>query len=74
MLVVIWIFIPNGSYSLIIETITPDGVGALYQAYEQLKEKLDKEGLFQARQARIPLFPKKIAVITSPSGAVIAIL
>ena len=65
------LYAPNGSYSLIIETITPDGVGALYQAYEQLKEKLDKEGLFQARQAKIPLFPKKIAVITSPSGAVI---
>ena len=65
------LYAPNGSYSLIVETITPDGVGALYQAYEQLKEKLDKEGLFQARQAKIPLFPKKIAVITSPSGAVI---
>ena len=49
----------------------PDGVGALYQAYEQLKEKLAKEGLFSAPKRALPYFPKRIAVITSPSGAVI---
>ncbi|SCB97063.1 exodeoxyribonuclease VII large subunit [Weissella bombi] len=65
------LYAPNGSYSLIIESLEPDGVGALYQAYEQLKNKLEKEGLFNVRQAPIPRFPKKIAVITSPSGAVI---
>ncbi|KRN77563.1 exodeoxyribonuclease VII large subunit [Weissella minor] len=62
---------PNGSYSLIIEKIEPDGVGALYQAFEQLKKKLNEEGLFGQLQRPIPRFPKKIAVITSPSGAVI---
>ena len=65
------LYAPNGSYSLIIDSLEPDGVGALYQAYEQLKSKLEKEGLFNIRQASIPRFPKKIAVITSPSGAVI---
>lgn len=65
------LYAPNGSYSLIIDSLEPDGVGALYQAYEQLKNKLEQEGLFNTRQAPVPRFPKKIAVITSPSGAVI---
>lgn len=61
----------SGNYQMVIEHMEPDGVGALYQAYEQLKEKLDKEGLFAAPKKRLPRFPKRIAVITSPSGAVI---
>ncbi|WP_373382693.1 Exodeoxyribonuclease 7 large subunit [Weissella confusa] len=65
------LYTPNGSYSLIIDKLEPDGVGALYQAYEQLKAKLAEEGLFNQLQRPIPRFPKKIAVITSPSGAVI---
>lgn len=65
------LYMPNGSYSLIIEKIEPDGIGALYQAYEQLKEKLAKEGLFDRLQRPIPRFPRRIAVITSQSGAVI---
>lgn len=65
------LYAPNGSYSLIIDKLEPDGVGALYQAYEQLKAKLAEEGLFNQLQRPIPSFPKKIAVITSPSGAVI---
>lgn len=65
------LYAPNGSYSLIIDKLEPDGVGALYQAYEQLKVKLAEEGLFNQLQRPIPRFPKKIAVITSPSGAVI---
>ncbi|MBJ7647044.1 exodeoxyribonuclease VII large subunit [Weissella confusa] len=65
------LYVPNGSYSLIIDKLEPDGVGALYQAYEQLKAKLAEEGLFNQLQRPIPRFPKKIAVITSPSGAVI---
>lgn len=56
---------------MIIDKLEPDGVGALYQAYEQLKAKLAEEGLFNQLQRPIPRFPKKIAVITSPSGAVI---
>ncbi|AIG65844.1 exodeoxyribonuclease VII large subunit [Weissella tructae] len=65
------LYAPNGSYSLIIDRLEPDGVGALYQAYEQLKRKLEADGVFQQLQRPIPRFPKKIAVITSPSGAVI---
>lgn len=65
------LYAPNGSYSLIIDRLEPDGVGALYQAYEQLKRKLEAEGVFQQLQRPIPRFPQKIAVITSPSGAVI---
>lgn len=65
------LYAPNGSYSLIIDKLEPDGVGALYQAYEQLKAKLAEEGLFNQLQRPIPRFPKKIVVITSPSGAVI---
>ncbi|KRM31921.1 exodeoxyribonuclease VII large subunit [Ligilactobacillus acidipiscis DSM 15836] len=62
---------PNGTYQINIESMQPDGVGALYEAYEQLKKKLAAEGLFAVEKKRIPRFPQKIAVITSPSGAVI---
>lgn len=62
---------PSGNYQITIERMEPDGVGALYQAYEQLKAKLEAEGLFSAPKQKLPLFPKRIAVITSPSGAVI---
>ncbi len=62
---------PNGTYQINIESMQPDGVGALYEAYEQLKKKLANEGLFSVAKKPVPHFPKKIAVITSPSGAVI---
>ncbi|MGO3364640.1 MAG: exodeoxyribonuclease VII large subunit, partial [Leuconostoc falkenbergense] len=62
---------PRGSYSLILESMSPDGVGELFLAYEQLKKRLQAEGLFDLPKKDIPLFPKKIAVVTSPTGAVI---
>lgn len=62
---------PQGKYQIIAKSMEPDGVGALYQAYEQLKEKLRKEGAFDKPKRPIAQFPKRIAVITSPSGAVI---
>lgn len=62
---------PSGSYQIYVERMEPDGVGQLYQALEQLKRKLDQEGLFNAPKKELPVFPKKIAVVTSPSGAVI---
>ncbi|MGG0922012.1 exodeoxyribonuclease VII large subunit [Leuconostoc suionicum] len=65
------IYEPRGTYSIILESMTPDGVGELFLAYEQLKRKLQTEGLFDLPKKQIPLFPKKIAVITSPTGAVI---
>lgn len=61
----------SGQYQIYIEHMEPDGVGALYQALEEMKEKLNTEGLFQAPKKVLPAFPKRIAVITSPSGAVI---
>ncbi|MGY3724186.1 exodeoxyribonuclease VII large subunit [Granulicatella balaenopterae] len=65
------LFEKSGNYQIYIEHMEPDGVGALYQAYEQLKKKLTAEGLFQLPKKAIPRFPKKIAIITSQSGAVI---
>lgn len=65
------LFESSGSYQLYIEHMEPDGVGALYQAYAQLKEKLAKEGLFQLPKQTLPSYPKRIAILTSPSGAVI---
>lgn len=61
----------SGQYQIVIEHMEPDGVGALYQAYEQLRAKLDKEGLFAKNQRPLRQFPEAVAVITSPSGAVI---
>jgi len=62
----------DGLYQLYVNEITPDGVGDLYVAFEQLKEKLLKEGLFDERyKKQLPRFPKTIAVITSPAGAAV---
>lgn len=61
----------NGSYQIYVDSMQPDGIGALYQAYEQLKIKLSQEGLFEAPKLPIPKYPRKIAIVTSPSGAVI---
>lgn len=66
------VFERDGAYQLYIESMMPDGVGELYLAYEQLKEKLSKEGLFdEAHKKPIPKYPKKIGVITSPTGAAV---
>lgn len=62
----------DGSYQLYVNTMEPDGIGALYLAYEQLKEKLSGEGLFNDIYKKdIPRFPEKIGVITSPTGAAV---
>lgn len=66
------IYPPSGSYSINIESLVPDGVGALAVKFEQLKKKLTAEGLFEQRwKQTLPQFSKKIAVVTSRSGAVI---
>ena len=63
---------PSGSYSIVIEKAQPDGVGALAIRFEQLKQALAKEGLFNPEWKQVlPQFVQKIGVITSPSGAVI---
>ncbi|MGM0218280.1 exodeoxyribonuclease VII large subunit [Enterococcus sp. AZ126] len=61
----------GGSYQIYVEHMEPDGVGALYQALAELREKLGKEGLFEGPKKNLPRYPKRIAVVTSPSGAVI---
>lgn len=62
----------RGDYQFIIDTLQPAGAGALQQAFDALKEKLLSEGLFdQSRKKPLPTLAKKIAVITSPSGAAI---
>lgn len=62
----------RGEYQLILDYIEPKGVGALQLALEQLKEKLAKEGFFEAARKRpIPSFPKKIGIVTSPTGAAV---
>lgn len=62
----------TGSVQLYVNTMAPDGVGALYKAYEQLKAKLEEEGLFDIEHKKlIPKFPTRIGVITSPTGAAV---
>jgi exodeoxyribonuclease VII large subunit len=66
------IYEAGGTYQLYPETMEPDGLGNLYLAFEQLKQKLEREGLFNPeRKKKLPFLPKSIAVITSPTGAVI---
>lgn len=65
-------YIRDGIYNFYVDSMEPDGVGALYIAYEQLKKKLDAEGLFrQDRKKPLPKIPTRIGVITSPTGAAI---
>jgi len=62
----------RGSYQIILEHLEPSGAGALQAAFEQLKARLAAEGLFDAdRKKTLPFLPRKIGVVTSPSGAVI---
>ncbi len=66
------VYEPRGEYQLIADYMEPKGIGALQLAFEQLKEKLFKEGLFdEAHKIPIPQFPQKIAIVTSPTGAAI---
>jgi exodeoxyribonuclease VII large subunit len=63
---------PRGEYQLILEYLEPRGMGALQLAFEQLKAKLEKEGLFDLdRKKPLPLLPRRIGIITSPTGAAI---
>ena len=66
------VFPRDGQYQIYVENMEPDGVGALALAFEQLKNKLEKEGLFaEWRKKPLPSMPMKIGVITSPTGAAI---
>lgn len=64
------IYAQRGEYQLVVELLEPRGLGALQLAFEQLKERLGREGLFDpARKRGLPRFPRKIGIVTSPSGA-----
>lgn len=66
------VFERDGQYQMYINSMQPDGIGSLYLAFEQLKRKLEAEGLFaQERKRPIPSFPAAVGVITSPTGAAV---
>jgi exodeoxyribonuclease VII large subunit len=66
------VFERDGAYQLYVNSMQPDGIGALYFAYEQLKEKLYKNGVFDpAHKLSLPEYPKNIGIITSPTGAAV---
>ena len=66
------LFERDGTYQIYCKTMVPEGVGELYLAYEQLKEKLAKEGLFDVKyKKKIPFLPNRVGVITSKTGAVV---
>ena len=66
------VFERDGAYQIYCRTMTPEGLGELYLAYEQLKDKLNKEGLFSNDyKKKIPFLPNRVGIITSKTGAVI---
>jgi len=66
------VYEPRGNYQLVVEALLPDGEGNLQAAFERLKAKLLAEGLFDpARKRPLPAFPRRIGIVTSPSGAAI---
>jgi exodeoxyribonuclease VII large subunit len=66
------IYEPRGDYQIIVEYMEPVGLGSLQLAFEQLKERLRKEGLFDdSRKVPLPLLPRKVGIVTSPTGAAI---
>jgi exodeoxyribonuclease VII large subunit len=68
----IGVYEPRGEYQIILDYLEPLGVGALAAAFEQVKKKLSREGIFDENKKRpIPFLPTRIAVITSPTGAAI---
>lgn len=66
------VYLRGGTYQLYVSSMQPDGIGALYVAFEQLKKRLEAEGLFSASAKRaLPKMPLSIGVITSPTGAAV---
>lgn len=66
------VFEANGAYQIYVNDMLEDGIGNLYIAFEQLKEKLEKEGLFnKSLKKQIPKIPNRVGVITAPTGAAI---
>ena len=66
------VYEPRGTYQIILEYLEPSGIGALQVAFEKLKKQLAAEGLFDDQHKRsLPFIPRKISLITSPTGAVV---
>lgn len=66
------VYEPRGEYQLVLEYIEPRGIGALQKAFEELRSRLEKEGLFDpGRKKPLPLIPGRIGIVTSPTGAAI---
>ncbi|GMA52407.1 exodeoxyribonuclease 7 large subunit [Alicyclobacillus contaminans] len=66
------VFERDGQYQVYVDDMQPDGIGALYVAFTQLKERLEREGLFRSDRKRpLPRHPRRVGVVTSPTGAVI---
>ncbi|MBN2370152.1 MAG: exodeoxyribonuclease VII large subunit [Vicinamibacteria bacterium] len=66
------VYPPKGEYQIAVELLEPLGKGSLQEAFEQLKARLEKEGLFeQGRKRALPALPRRIGIVTSPTGAVI---
>lgn len=64
------VYEPRGEYQIILEQVEPKGLGALQLAFEQLKQRLTAEGLFdQGRKRPLPAFPRTVGIVTSPAGA-----
>lgn len=66
------VYEPKGEYQILVESLEPVGEGAMKVAFEQLRQKLEREGLFDADLKRqLPFFPRRVGVVTSPTGAAI---
>jgi len=66
------VYAPRGEYQISVQVLEPLGKGSLQQAFEELKERLGKEGLFDAARKRpLPMLPRRIGVVSSPTGAVV---
>jgi exodeoxyribonuclease VII large subunit len=66
------VYVPRGEYQLSVQLLEPLGKGSLQQAFEELKERLAKEGLFSPERKRpLPVLPRRIGLVTSPTGAVV---
>src|SRR4030095_353267 len=64
------VYEPRGEYQIVVETLEPVGIGTLQLAFEQQLKKLSTEGLFdEARKRSLPMFPRRIGIVTSPTGA-----
>ena len=66
------VFPRDGQYQIYVDEMMPDGIGSLYLAFEQLKRRLEGEGLFDSSKKRpLPPYPQRIGIITSPTGAAV---